>query len=428
MQCRNRPPDRLSRVTTDPTAWSTDPQAYWTAIDAAVRAARLPSPVLALDALALEHNIADLARRAGGVPIRVASKSLRVRSVISDILRRDGFAGVLAYTVDEARWLATAAEVPDVLLGYPSVSAAAIGGLLADDVARSRVTLLVDSTDHLDFIDSVVAPAVRGPVRVAIDLDASLRYAGGLVHLGVRRSPVHSVAQARELARAIVNRPGFALVGVMSYEAQVAGLANNADGALRNQAIDVLQARSMRELIKRRGKAVAAIREYADLEFVNAGGTGSLEATATDPSATDIAAGSGFFGGHLFDGYSHFQPAPAMGFGLDVVRRPAADIITVLGGGWIASGPPAPDRLPKPVWPEGLSYVGTEAAGEVQTPLRGAAARRLDLGDRVWFRHTKSGEPAEHANEVAIIDRGADGGPRVIDVVPTYRGEGKCFL
>ena len=22
----------------------------------------------------------------------------------------------------------------------------------------------------------------------------------------------------------------------------------------------------------------------------------------------------------------------------------------------------------------------------------------------------------------------ADGGPRVIDVVPTYRGEGKCFL
>ncbi|MFT3899190.1 MAG: alanine racemase [Gordonia sp. (in: high G+C Gram-positive bacteria)] len=419
------------------TDWQQDHDAYWAAIDAAVRAARLEAPVLAIDAIALEHNIADLRRRAGldsahragGVPIRVASKSLRIRSVISDILRRDGFAGVLAYSVDEAHWLATAAEVPDVLLGYPSVSTAAIARLIADDTARSRVTLLVDAPQQLDAIDAAVSPTAREPVRVAIDLDASLRYAGGRVHLGVRRSPVHTVAQARDLARTIVGRRGFALVGVMSYEAQVAGVANDASGtALRNRAVGVVQSRSMAELIKRRGKAVRAIREIADLEFVNAGGTGSIEATAADPSVTDIAAGSGFFGGHLFDGYAHFRPAPAMGFGLDVVRRPAHDIVTTLGGGWIASGPPADDRLPRPVWPRGLSYVGTEAAGEVQTPLRGAAAERMEIGDRVWFRHTKSGEPAEHVNEVAIIDRGADGGPRVIDVVPTYRGEGKAFL
>ncbi|GED96939.1 alanine racemase [Gordonia crocea] len=416
-------------MSTDRPVWVDDPQSYWAAIDAAVRAARLPSPVLAVDAIALEHNIADLARRAGGVPIRVASKSLRVRSVISDILRRDGFAGVLAYTVDEAHWLATAAEIPDVLLGYPSTDLGAIERLVADDTARSRVTLLVDSVQHLDLIDRAVPPSARPEVRVAIDLDASLRYAGGLVHLGVRRSPVHSVAQARDLARTITGRRGFRLVGVMSYEAQVAGLANDAEGsALRNKAVGLIQTRSMNELLQRRGKAIRAIGEYAELEFVNAGGTGSLEATSADHSVTDIAAGSGFFGGHLFDGYAHFRPAPAMGFGLDVVRRPARDIITVLGGGWIASGPPADDRLPKPVWPQGLSYVGSEAAGEVQTPLRGAAARSAQIGDRVWFRHTKSGEPAEHANEVAIIDRGADGGPRVIDVVPTYRGEGKCFL
>ncbi|QKT06155.1 alanine racemase [Gordonia sp. X0973] len=416
-------------MSADRPVWVDDPRSYWAAIDAAVRAARLPSPVLAVDAIALEHNIADLARRAGGVPIRVASKSLRIRSVISDILRRDGFAGVLAYTVDEAHWLATAADLPDVLLGYPSADVDAIERLVADDTARSRVTLLVDSVEHLDLIDRAVPPSAREPVRVAIDLDASLRYAGGLVHLGVRRSPVHSVSDARDLARKITGRRGFSLVGVMSYEAQVAGLANDTEGsALRNKAIGVIQARSMRELLDRRGKAIRAIGEYAELEFVNAGGTGSLEVTAADRSVTDIAAGSGFFGGHLFDGYAHFQPAPAMGFGLDVVRRPARDIVTVLGGGWIASGPPAADRLPKPVWPQGLSYIGSEAAGEVQTPLRGDAAKRLQVGGRVWFRHTKSGEPAEHANEVAIIDRGADGGPQVIDVVPTYRGEGKCFL
>lgn len=409
--------------------WDSDPENYWRSIDAAARAARLESPALILDAAAFEHNVADLRARAGSVPIRVASKSLRVRSVIGDILGRDGFAGVLAYSLDEARWLATELDIPDVLMGYPTTSRGAIARLIADDAARDRVSLLVDSTEHLDVIDAVVAPGRREPIRVAIDLDASLRYLGGAVHIGVRRSPVHRVGDAESLARAIAHRPGFNLVGVMSYEAQIAGVGNHVDGAnLKNRAVSIMQHRSMAELRKRRGKAIAAIAKYADLEFVNAGGTGSLEVTATDSAVTDIAAGSGFFGGHLFDNYAHFTPAPAMAFGLDVVRRPTRDIVTCLGGGWIASGPPAADRLPKPSWPPGLSYVDTEAAGEVQTPLRGPASRDLQLGDRVWFRHTKSGEASEHANEVAIIDRFADGGPRVVDVVPTYRGEGKSFL
>lgn len=409
--------------------WQRDPETYWRSIDAAARAARLDSPALVIDRLALEYNIADLRRRAGGVPIRVASKSVRVRSVIGDVLDRDGFAGVLAYSVDEARWLATELDVPDVLMGYPTTSRGAIGRLIADDTARERVTLLVDSAAQLDLIDSVVSPGRRGAVRIAIDLDASLRFVFGLVHIGVRRSPVHRVSDAASLARTIAHRPGFSLVGVMSYEAQVAGVGNGVDGAdLKNRIVGVMQDQSMSELRRRRGAAIAAIREHADLHFVNAGGTGSLEETAKDASVTDIAAGSGFFGGHLFDNYRHFRPAPAMAFGLDVVRRPARNIVTCLGGGWVASGPAAPDRLPKPVWPQGLSYIGTEAAGEVQTPLRGDAARAVGIGDRVWFRHTKSGEAAEHVNEVAIIDRDADGGPRVADVVPTYRGEGKSFL
>lgn len=409
--------------------WLTDPEDYWRGIDAAARAARLDSPALIIERNALGHNIDDLRRRAGGVPIRVATKSLRVRSVIGDILTHDGFAGALAYSVDEARWLATDLDIPDVLMGYPTTSRGPIGRLIADDVARERVTLLVDSVEQLDVIDSVASPRQRGPVRIAIDLDASLRLAFGLVHIGVRRSPVHRVSQAQSLARAITHRPGFALVGVMSYEAQVAGVGNSVSGAgLKNRIVGVMQDRSMSELRERRGQAIAAIRNHAELEFVNAGGTGSLEVTAHDASVTDIAAGSGFFGGHLFDNYAHFRPAPAMAFGLDVVRRPARNIVTCLGGGWIASGPAAPDRLPKPVWPQDLSYLSAEAAGEVQTPLRGNGAAGLAIGDRVWFRHTKSGEAAEHVNEVAIIDSDADGGPRVVDVVPTYRGEGKSFL
>ena len=302
------------------------------------------------------------------MPIRLASKSLRVRSIIDDVVARDGFAGVLAYDVAEAQWLATESNIDDVLLGYPSVRRAALADLLADDVALTRVTLLVDDVAQLDVIDSIVSPEHRSVVRVAIDLDASLRLFGGRVHLGVRRSPVHDADAALTLARAIVARPGFALVGVMSYEAQVAGVADDVDGKpLMNRATRAMQRVSMLELRRRRGAIISSLRELADIEIVNAGGTGSLEETARDSSVTDIAAGSGLFGGHLFDGYRRFQPAPALMFGLDVTRRPAPKIITCAGGGWIASGPPAPDRLPRPVWPAGLSYVGTEAAGEVQT-------------------------------------------------------------
>ncbi|PXW30260.1 UNVERIFIED_CONTAM: D-serine deaminase-like pyridoxal phosphate-dependent protein [Williamsia faeni] len=403
--------------------WSADPECYWGAIDKAVRDHGDPDgPVAVLELTALRHNVADLRSRAGGVPIRVASKSLRVRSVIEQILAVDGFAGVLAYDVAEAHWLATAGNVRDVLVGYPSTSRHAISCLAADPVAAERVTLLVDSVEQLDLIESAVSGA-DDPVRIAIDLDASYR-APLLGHVGVRRSPIRTVADAVCLATAIVNRPGMTLVGLMSYEAQVAGVGNEVDGKrLRNNVINDIQRRSMDELITRRADVVAALGQIADLEFVNAGGTGSIEATAADASVTDIAAGSGFFGGHLFDCYAHFKPAPAMTFGLSVVRIPARGIVTCHGGGWIASGPPGADRLPLPTWPPGLSYLSREAAGEVQTPLRGKSAHTMSVGDRVWLRHTKSGELSEHVNTILVVDQGV-----VVGELPSYRGEGKQFL
>ncbi|MBT0565826.1 alanine racemase [Williamsia sp. CHRR-6] len=391
----------------------------WTAISAAV--ADLDGPVVVVDVDALEFNIADVARRAGGVPIRVASKSLRVRGIIEDILARDGFAGVLAYDLAEAHWLATASSITDVLVGYPTANRHAIAALAADEVAAARVTLLVDSIEGIDLICAAV-PAPAPPIRVAIDVDASLR-APVVGHIGVWRSPVHDTAQASALARAIIARPQLRLVGAMSYEAQIAGVGDAAGNLLHRSMIRVMQRRSAAELRTRRARVIAAIQEVADLEFVNAGGTGSIEFTATDPSVTDIAAGSGFFGGHLFDTYRHFQPAPAMAFGLTVVRRPATDVITCHGGGWVASGPPGPDRLPRPVWPAGLRYFDREAAGEVQTPLRGPAAATLSIGDRVWFRHSKSGETAEHTDEIVLVRSG-----QIVGRHRTYRGEGKCFL
>jgi D-serine deaminase-like pyridoxal phosphate-dependent protein len=395
-----------------------EPSTFWPALADATAA--LDTPFGAVSVPALAHNAHDMLRRANGTTIRVASKSVRVRGVIEAVLELPGYRGVLAYSLPEALWLAE--TIDDVVVGYPSVDRRALEQLAGSERLARRVTLMIDSTDQLDFVDSVLGGA-RETIRVAIELDASW-HSKVLGVLGVFRSPVRTVEDATALARAIVARPGFRLVGMMAYEAQIAGVVNRPAGKpLLGRTIDYMQKNSTVELHERRGAVVAALREIADLEFVNGGGTGSLEGTASDPSVTEIAAGSGLFGPHLFDGYSHFTPAPAASFALSVVRKPTPDMATLLGGGWVASGPPAPDRMPRPTWPEGLQYLAREAAGEVQSPLRGAAAAALSVGDRVWLRHTKAGELSEHLAEFAMVD-----GDRIVDTMATYRGEGKAFL
>ena len=397
------------------TPWA-DPAAYWTAMTDAV--ASVSGPVAALNLPALRYNALDMVVRSAGVPIRVASKSVRVREVVDATLAVPGYHGILAFTLPEALWLAETHD--DVVMGYPSVDRAALAALAADEHAAARVTLMVDDLAQLDLVDTVAAPGTRPTLRVAIDADASWR-APGLGHIGVRRSPVHQPGEVANLARAITARPGFRLVGLMMYEAQIAGQGDatgSGDGVIR-----WMQRRSAQELLDRRAEIVAALRDIAPLEFVNGGGTGSLELTASDLAVTELTAGSGLLAGHLFDGYRAFDPAPAAAFALEVVRKPLPDIATVLGGGWIASGPPVASRQPLPVWPAGLTTLAREGAGEVQTPLQGEAARTLRVGDRVWFRHSKSGELAERVEKYFLID-----GDRLLGEAPTYRGEGKAFL
>jgi D-serine deaminase-like pyridoxal phosphate-dependent protein len=406
---------QLVRPTSKP--W-TDPAKYWGSLTEAT--ADLETPVGAISLEALSGNAFDMLERASGKPIRVASKSVRVRSIIEAVLKVPGYAGVLAYTLPEALWLAT--TIPDVVVGYPTADRVALATLGKDERLASRVTIMIDSVDQLDLVDAAIPPGKRSPIRVAIELDASWD-APVLGHTGVFRSPIHTPEQARALAEAIVARPGFILVGMMAYEAQIAGLANQPASALRGIAVRWIQKRSVAELAERRGKAVAAVREVAPLEFVNGGGTGSLESTAADDSVTDIAAGSGLFGPHLFDQYVHFAPAPAAAFALSVVRKPTPRMATLLGGGWIASGPPSADRTPQLAWPRDLKMVPREMAGEVQTPLTGRAAADLEIGDRVWLRHTKAGELSEHLDAFAIVENG-----RVSETVKTYRGEGRAFL
>jgi D-serine deaminase-like pyridoxal phosphate-dependent protein len=390
-------------------------------LDAAT--ADLDPPFAVLDLAAFDANARDLARRARGLPIRVASKSLRCRWALDRALTDDATRGVMCFTLPEALWLAAHGH-DDLLVAYPSVDRGAYRRLAADAELAARVTIMVDHADQLDLVDAVAPPATRPPVRVCLDLDASLRLLDGRVHLGVRRSPVHTPAAARRLAETVVGRPGFVLDGLMAYEAQIAGVGDRPAGQpWKAPAIKAMQRRSAAELAERRAAAVAAVREVAELRFVNGGGTGSIETTRREPVVTEVTAGSGYYAPGLFDDYEAFQLTPAALFALPVVRRPAPGIVTLLGGGYLASGPGDRLRLPRPYLPAGLSLVGTEGAGEVQTPVTGPATDRLAIGDRVWLRHAKAGELCERFDTLHLVD-----GDQVVDAVPTYRGEGHAFL
>ncbi|MGI9021250.1 MAG: alanine racemase [Solirubrobacterales bacterium] len=394
--------------------------------DAIFEAVQPPFAFLDLDAM--RANGEQMLAQAAGKPVRVASKSVRSLPVLRRILDlAPGFRGILAFTLPEALWLASEG-LDDIVVAYPSADREAIRALVAlaaDEEAGGPVPM-VDDVPHLDLIEGAMG-AGQAQVRVCMDVDAGWWPLGGrLARVGPKRSPIHDPARAAKFAAEVAARPGTRLAGVMAYEGQIAGVGDDVEGqALRSAAVRWMQARSEGDLRERLPAIVRAVEERTPegLDFVNAGGTGSLARTAAAGTATELTAGSGFYAPHLFDNYRSLDLSPAAFFALPIVRRPSPGTVTALGGGYLASGPADELRLPKPHLPDGLRLDSQEGAGEVQTPLLGMAARALRIGDRVYMRHAKAGELCERFASLYLVE-----GERIVDEVPTYRGEGKTFL
>jgi D-serine deaminase-like pyridoxal phosphate-dependent protein len=379
------------------------------------------APFAFVDLDAMWSNAREMLGRASGVPIRVASKSVRCRSLLASILDFDpGFRGVMTFTLPETLWLHEHG-FGDLLVAYPSADRDALAELARLEAERPPI-VMVDSLEQLDLIESAARGA--GRVRVCIDLDLSWWPLGGRLKIGVKRSPLHEPAQARALAQEIVRRPGLELAGLMGYEAHVAGVGDRPLGKhLQTYVIRLIKALSIAELAERRAAAVAAVREVADIELVNGGGTGSIHTTCEESVVTEITAGSGFYAPTLFDRYASFRLTPAAMFAMPAVRRPSGGVATLLGGGYLASGAASPDRLPAPELPRGLRLDSLEGAGEVQTPVIGAAAASLRVGANVYLRHAKAGELCERFNSLHLLS-----GSEIVGEVPTYRGEGRAEL
>ncbi len=379
-------------------------------------------PFAFVDVNRFDRNIMTILKRAGQLPVCIASKSLRCIALMKRIQAASSqFHAVMAYSAREAVFLCSRG-FDNILIAYPVWREAALPALCETIASGKRITLMVDCVEHVNYLNTVGQDA-NTIIPICMDLDMSSRYPG--LHFGVRRSPITTVEQALALWNHSRRCAYVRLDGVMGYEAQIAGLQDHPPGApLKNALVRALKQRSIREVALRRAAIVHALRDAGcSLRFVNGGGTGSVESTIAEEVVTEVTVGSGFYTPTLFDHYARFHHEPAAGFAVEIVRKPAPGIYTCQGGGYSASGAAGKDRLPRPWLPEGAELIGTEGAGEVQTPIRYAGPEPLTLGAPIFMRHAKAGELCERFSTLLLVADGA-----IVDEVSTYRGEGQCFL
>lgn len=383
-------------------------------------AEKLPLAYVDLDLL--DRNAAEIAARAAGKQIRLASKSVRCRAILQRILDSDAvYRGLMSFTADEALHLLDHG-FDDVLVAYPTVYPPHIKALAERAAAGARVYLMVDRKEHLDIISAAIRE-LEVTLPVCIDLDMSVDLPG--LHFGVWRSSIRSLHDLRQFVQYANGCPQVEIRGVMGYEAQIAGLGDAVDGKpLMNRVVKRLKAYAIPKIARFRGEAIAFLQSQGiELDLINGGGTGSIDSTTAETWITEVTVGSGFYNSHLFDYYSQFRYAPAAGFAIPITRIPKPGTYTCLGGGYIASGAVDRTKAPKPYLPDGAALVENEGAGEVQTPINYDGPETLHIGDPILLRHSKAGELCERFNELHLIQSG-----RIVDRVPTYRGEGKCFL
>ncbi len=386
---------------------------------------RLPLAFVDLDAF--DANVEYVIERVqgSGKTIRLGTKSIRCEPLMRRILAASTvYQGFLTYTVEETAFLASKGH-DDFIVAYPSVQPSDLDLLAEMTLEGKRVAMMVDCIDHLKAL-SVKGEKSGVILSACLEIDLAYRPIGEALHLGLRRSPIRTPEQALALVEGAKGLGGVQIDCLMGYEGHIAGVSDAApDQALKNRVMRMIKNASVRELTRRRGAMVRALKDSGTaLKIINGGGSGSLVSTLADESVTEVTVGSGFYAPGLFHHFTEVRFQPAAFFALQVVRKPAPGMVACQGGGYIASGPTEASKAPTPVMPAGLQFLPLEGAGEVSTPLvlpKGCPS--LDLGDPIFFQHAKAGELCERFDTLYLVQQG-----EIVGQVPTYRGEGMNFL
>ncbi len=392
-----------------------------------IKGRRMPLAFVDLDKF--DRNVAFVAstQQQTGKTVRVHSKSVRCLDLLKRVFEVGGdiYKGVMTISVEETAYLAENG-LDDFIVAYPTVQQSDMK-LLAELTQKGvRVSLMADSMAQLSIM-STAGQKAGVKLNACLEIDMAyrpLKTSG--IHLGLRRSPVRSVEEALAFGQDASRYEWVRVDSVMGYEGHIAGPNDDVPGQwLKNRLIRGLKKASINEFSKRRERIINALRDQGlDIRIVNGGGSGSLVSTGADPIVTEVTAGSAFYAPGLFHHYKEVAFIPSAFFAIQVVRKPVSNIITCQGGGYVASGSAANDKLPKPMLPTGMSYLPLEGAGEVQTPmLLPPDCPELKIGDPVFFQHAKGGELSERFNEYLLVK-----GDQIVDTAKTYRGDGFAFI
>ena len=342
----------------------------------------------------------------------------------------DGFRGILAYTLPEALWLASQGTSDDIVVAYPTADRAALARLAADPAAAS-----VDHrhgglhrSSRPDRESGSRDRRARSRSGSRIDIDAWLP--GARRQVPGRRATLpgaHARAMRSRSPRSIMARPGLRLTGLMAYEAQIAGVGDNPPGRplVRPWPSGSCSACRRPNWPARRAAIVAAIRALTPLEFVNGGGTGSLERTAAEAAVTEIGAGSGLYHPTLVRRLPRLHRPPGGACsrcrsyaapGRGVVTASRRRLSRVRAG----SAEPGAVALPAARLAPGPGGGRRGGADSAARRRRRQPARR-----RPGVDAARQGGRAVRAVQRAAPDRRQQ---RSAATVPTYRGEGQTFL
>lgn len=382
--------------------------------------AHLARPFACIDLEALDRNIAFVNKSSGKKGVRIATKSVRSVELLQYIAQRlDYPAGWMTFDLRETLFLLEKG-FNDLLLGYPQFEEQALMHLIPYIREGRTVIFMVDRIEQWEWLESI-AKLNDVLLEICIDINVSTNFK--ILYFGTNRSSLKSIAKVESLLEAGSLFTHTPITGVMGYEAQIAGVADIPVVHWQSALIKQLKRLSRRDVRNFRKSAVNLIREKSsNFRFVNGGGSGSIDFTAGEEEVSELTIGSAFYFPALFSRYQNLPLEPAATFALRVTRMPEPGIIVCHGGGYIASGATGIDKNPVPIWPKNLTYLKNEGAGEVQTPLRDKE-RTLRVGDTVYFRHAKAGEPCERFSELH-----ARRASNYVGVYKTYRGEGGCFL
>lgn len=380
----------------------------------------IPRPFAFLDLKHLDENILFVKEHLGDKHIRIATKSIRSVEVLNYIAQSfPTNSGWMTFSAKEILFLAKKG-FDHFLMGYPILEREDVEQLIPFIREGKEIVWMVDSIETWEWLQKI---GEENDIILLICLDINVSTSFPFIYFGTKRSPLMEENALKDLLEKGIKHKHTTVVGLMGYEAQIAGVGDKPHEKWKRGIIPLLKKSSRANISLWRKKAVEIIESYVgNLKFVNGGGSGSLLWTVEQDEVTEITVGSAFYFPALFDQHTSLPLKPAAGFGLRVTRKPEEEVIVCHGGGYTASGALSSDKLPTVYLPEGLQFLQNEGPGEVQTPLK-ATGLIPKIGDTVYFRHSKAGELCERFRELVVCRD-----DKLEEKFRTYRGEGECFL